>query len=83
MAIPVRVDALNWRSKLPLMRLPCPNLVPMLRRSVGPFCAGLLIIGCKQDAPVVRRDTRVVASSAHVDSAVAAPASNGWSWWTP
>src|SRR3954467_1217626 len=73
MATPVRVDALNWRSKLPPMPLPCLNLVRALRRSIGPICAGLLIIGCKQDAPAVRRDTRVATSSTHVDSTVTAP----------
>ena len=54
------------------------NLVCALHRTVGPFCAGLLILGCKQDAPAVRVGTKAVAGSTHVDSAVAAPASNGW-----
>jgi hypothetical protein len=57
----------------------CFNLVRALRRSVGPFCAGLLIIACKQDAPPVRVDTRTVAGSTHVDSSVSTPPSNGWS----
>jgi len=60
---------------MPLLRF---DLVPVLRRTAGPLCAGLLIIGCKQDAPVVRRDTKVVASSTHVDSAATPPVSNGW-----
>jgi hypothetical protein len=78
MATPVRVDALNWRSKLPPMLPPRFSLVRALRRAVGPLSTGLLIIGCKQDAPVVRVNTKAATSSTHVDSAVAAPASNGW-----
>jgi hypothetical protein len=54
------------------------DLVAVMRRTVGPLCAGLLIIACKQDAPAVRRDTKVVANNTHVDSAVAPPVSNGW-----
>ena len=78
MATPVRVDAHNWRSKLPPMFLLRFDLVAVMRRTVGPLCAGLLIIACKQDAPAVRRDTKVVANNTHVDSAVAPPVSNGW-----
>ena len=79
MTTPVRVDALNWRSKLPPMPPSCFNLLRALRRSVGPFSASLLIIACKQDAPAVRVDTRTVAGSTRVDSSVTTPPSNGWS----
>jgi hypothetical protein len=54
------------------------KFVRALRRSVIPFCAGLLIIGCKQDVPAVRVNTKTVADSTHVDSSVAPPVSNGW-----
>ncbi len=60
------------------MLTPRLNLVRALRRSVGPFCAGLLIIGCKQDVPPVRVNTKAVAGSTRVDSSVAPPVSNGW-----
>src|SRR4051812_21895383 len=78
MATPVRVDALNWRSKLPPMLPPRLSLVRALRRTIGPLSAGLLIIACKQDAPAVRVNTKAVTGSTHVDSAVTAPPSNGW-----
>jgi len=54
------------------------NLARALRRTVGPVCAGLLIVGCKQDAPAVRVNPKAVAGSTHVDSSVAPPVSNGW-----
>ena len=57
---------------------PCFDLVRAVRRTLGPLGAGLLIIGCKQDAPAVRVDTRAVASSSHTDSVIASPISNGW-----
>ncbi|HEX8029365.1 MAG TPA: hypothetical protein VF491_12920 [Vicinamibacterales bacterium] len=49
-----------------------------MRRFVAPCCAGLVIIGCKQDVPAARTGTRAVPSGTHVDSSVAAPVSNGW-----
>jgi hypothetical protein len=54
------------------------SLVRALRRAVGPLSTGLLLIGCKQDAPAVRVNTKAVTGSTHIDSAVAAPVSNGW-----
>jgi hypothetical protein len=57
---------------------PCFNFVRAVRRILGPLGAGLLIVGCKQDAPAVRVDTRTAASSVHADSSVAPPISNGW-----
>jgi hypothetical protein len=57
----------------------CSILVRTIRRSLGPLSAGLLIAGCKQDAPAVRVGTKAVANSSHPDSAVASPVSNGWS----
>jgi hypothetical protein len=79
MATPVRVDALNRRSKLPAMPSPCSVLLRTVRRTLAPLSAGLLIVGCKQDAPPVRVGTKAVASTAHTDSSVASPPSNGWS----
>src|SRR4051812_34544410 len=78
MAAPVRVDALNRRSKLPAMPSPCSIFVRTIRRVLGPVSAGLLIAGCKQDAPAVRVGTKAVASSSRTDSSVASPISNGW-----
>jgi hypothetical protein len=61
--------------------MPQPRLILVraLRRGIGPFCAGLFIIGCKQDVPAVRANTKAVAGTTHVDSAAAPPISNGWS----
>jgi hypothetical protein len=78
MATPVCVDALNRRSKLPPMLPPRLHLVRAARRILGPLGVGLLIVGCKQDAPVVRVDRKTVASSTPADSTVASPISNGW-----
>jgi hypothetical protein len=49
------------------------------RRTLAALSAGLLIVGCKQDAPPVRVGTKAVASTSHIDSSVASPPSNGWS----
>jgi len=61
------------------MLQPRLSLVRALRLGIGPLCAGLLIIGCKQDVPAVRANTKAVAGTTHVDSAATPPISNGWS----
>src|SRR5205085_6075617 len=75
MATPVRVDAPIRRSKLRTM---LPPRLDLARRLLGPLGAGLFILGCRQDAPAVRVDTKAVTSSTRADSSVAAPPSNGW-----
>jgi hypothetical protein len=79
MSPPIRVDALDRRSKLPPM--PPPRLVNLrlVRRIVGSLGTGILIAGCRKDAPAVRVDSAVVSNSVRTDSSIASASSNGWS----
>jgi hypothetical protein len=40
---------------------------------------GILIVGCKQDAPAIRVDSVAVSNSVRTDSAITVAPSNGWS----
>jgi hypothetical protein len=79
MSAPVRVDALDQQTKLLPMSPPRPVTIRLVRRIVGSSCIGILIVGCKQDAPPVRVDSVAVSNSVRTDSAIPAAPSNGWS----
>ena len=79
MSAPVRVDALDQRTKLPPMSPRRLVNVRLVRRIVGSLGTAILIVGCKQDAPAVRVDSAAVRNSVRTDSSIAPATSNGWS----
>jgi hypothetical protein len=75
---PVRVDAQQWRGKLPRMvSLRFHDLGP-IRRASTILVAGALFAACKRDAPVVRADSVAPAVSVPTDSVSPAPRTSAW-----
>ena len=79
MPAPVRVDAIDQRTKLPPMSPRRLVNVRLVRRIVGSVSTGILLVGCKQDAPAVRVDSAAVRNSVRTDSSITPATSNGWS----
>ena len=75
---PVRVDAQQWRGKLPCMVLLRLCSLRSTHRTLTLLAASLLATACKRDVPAVRVDTAAPATTTSVDSVNPLPRSNGW-----